>query len=160
MAIFIAGMTTCPLCKHVIERENDAVNFPPLFLNQHHDVFAITDAVVHRACLKGRPYARLALAKLAAYERRRGRPKVCAICGEVISDPDEYFGTGPLADDPAEPISRLDWFEAHVPCLATWEGTSGLIRDLLEASRFEDWEGDALPLLAARLDELSASQNG
>lgn len=157
MAIFIAGKTTCPLCDRVIQPEEESVNFPPIFLNRHHDVFEITDAVVHRACLTGRPYAQLALSKLSAYERQHGRPKACAICGQFISDPDDYFGTGPLSDEPSELISRLDWFQAHIGCLQDWEGRPALIRDLLDASLSEDWEGDALTALAARIEEFGAS---
>lgn len=160
MAVFIAGVTTCPLCGLTVQRNQDAVNFPPLFLNQHHDVFEVTDSVVHRSCLAERPYARLALDKLASYDERRTRLKLCKICGRVIADPDDYFGTGPLSDDPREDIARLDWFEAHIGCLRTWKGRPQLLQELLLAASSADWEGGVLQGLASRLMEIGSSPEG
>jgi hypothetical protein len=157
MAIYIAGISSCPLCGQLVNPNESAINFPPFFLNQHHQVFEITDSVVHRSCLAKRPYANTALAKLAKYEARRGKPHMCTICNQDISDSDDFFGTGPLADDPTEAVAHLDWFEAHVSCLRTWSGRAHLIDELLEASNSPDWEGDVLVNTALRLQELGAT---
>lgn len=92
MAVFVAGKTTCPLCSRVIQTDENVINFPPLFLNHHHAVFELTDAVVHRPCLDSRPYARLALDKFSVNGDRRVRPQVCKICGRVISWCLQYGG--------------------------------------------------------------------
>jgi hypothetical protein len=158
MAVFIAGRTTCPLCGLLVQESDEAINFPPLFLNAHHDVFEISDSVVHRSCLERRSYSQLAQAKLAAYNDRRGSTKLCKICGRVISNPDDYFSTGPLSDDQGEEIARLDWFEAHSGCLRSWDGTPQLIDDLRHAARSDDWEGQVLHDLAERLEEIRSSE--
>jgi hypothetical protein len=160
MAVFIAGATTCPICNLVVQSGDDVLNFPPLFLNHRHEVFEVTDAVVHRACLMQRPYSAQALEKLETYERRRDERKHCKICRKPIDSPDDYFGTGPLSDDPDEPIARFDWFEAHVHCLREWEGTAGLTAALSAASASPDWEGDALQGLVTRLKEIGTSDEG
>jgi hypothetical protein len=160
MAVFILGVTGCPLCGRVIEAADDVVNFPPLFLNRHHDVFEITDSVVHRSCLDQRPYAGLALGKLAAADEHRARARVCQICGQDITQPDDYFGTGPLADDPREEIARLDWFEAHIRCLITWEGRPELVRELAQFSNSTEWEGDVLDRLVRRPEEFGTRPVG
>lgn len=154
MGLLILGATRCPICARLIEQEDSIVNFPPIFVNEHHAVFEVTDAVVHRSCLAERPYAQLAIRKLAACEERRLLPRVCRICGRSISDPDDYFGTGPLADDPAEDVARLDWFEAHIQCLRTWAGRSRLAEDLRAVSGSPVWEGDILEKLASALEGL------
>jgi hypothetical protein len=100
---------------------------------------------------------RLCRRQLASYEERRAPPKVCKICGQVISDPDDYFGTGPLSDDPREELAQLDWFEAHIGYLGTWRGRPQLVRELLRASISEDWEGEVLQGLASRLEEIGSS---
>jgi hypothetical protein len=151
MAVFVQGKTACPLCTKVIQPDEDSITFPPLFLNSHHRVFEVNDAVVHRACLLVRPYGESALAKLATYEERAGQPRTCRVCGRDISDPDDYFTTGPLADDASEGVSRLDWFDAHESCLHVWPGTPALIQDLIKFARSDDWEGDVLTSLATRL---------
>lgn len=158
MALFIAGRTTCPLCGLLVQETDEAFNFPPLFLNARHEVFEISDSVVHRSCLESRSYSQLAQDKLAAYNERRGAPKLCKICGRVISTPDEYFSTGPLSDDPGEEVAQFDWFEAHSGCLRSWDGTPQLIDDLLYAARSDDWEGNVLHDLAERLEEIRSSE--
>ena len=76
---------------------------------------------------------------------------LCQVCGLVIGDPDDYFALGPISDDPGEPLSRFDWFQAHLHCLRDWDGTPGLVRALEDTSHSAEWEGDVLERSLTRI---------
>ncbi len=156
MAILIAGRTECPLCSAVLHADDDAVAFPPIFLNRLDSTFEVSDAAVHRDCLLTRPYAQRALAKLEDYLRRTDRAKVCAICARPLDDPADYFALGPLSDRPDEPIARYDWFESHLHCLPAWAGRVDLLGALRETERSGKWGGDVLDRLIRRIETVVA----
>jgi hypothetical protein len=130
---------------------DDVVSFPPLFYNQRDPAWVLNDAGVHRACLVEHGLAHRALQKLQDFADHRGRPKVCVVCGQSITDPDDYFSTGPLSDGPDDPLQAVSWIEAHLSDLPRWEGTPELVRVLEESSRSSEWEGDVLERLVARV---------
>jgi hypothetical protein len=76
------------------------------------------------------------------------------VCGLVIGDPDDYFALGPISDDPGEPLSRFDWFQAHLHCLRDWDGTPGLVTALEDTSHSAEWEGDVLERLLDQIRRL------
>lgn len=104
MALLLRGVTSCAICETVIGEGQEAVTFPPIFLNALRPQFILNDASVHMACLREAPYAADALRKLADVERRQGKVKVCAVCGRQVSSPDNYFATALCQIPKAKPF--------------------------------------------------------
>ena len=151
MAIVILGKTRCALCGRLLLEDEDVVSFPPLFYNQRDPAWVLNDAGVHRSCLVDNGLADRALGKLREFDEHRGRPKICEVCGEPITDPDDYFSTGPLGDGPDDHLQAVSWIEAHLSHLRRWERTPELVKVLEETSRSAGWEGDVLERLVARI---------
>lgn len=151
MAIVILGKTTCALCGRLLLKGEDVIAFPPIFYNRRDSHWVLNDAGVHRSCLVEHGLADGALKKLQEDHEHRGRPKICVVCGQPITDPDDYFSTGPLGDWPGDPLQEFSWIQAHLSHLPEWKRTPDLIRALDEASRSGDWEGDVLPRMLARI---------
>jgi DNA-directed RNA polymerase subunit N (RpoN/RPB10) len=149
MAIVILGKTRCALCGDLLLEGEDVVSFPPLFCNQRDPAWVLNDAGVHRSCLVEQDLSDRALGKLREFDEHRDRPKTCAVCGRPITDPDDYFSTGPLGDGPRDPLQAFSWIEAHLSHLPRWERTPELIRVLEETSRSPEWEGEVLERLLA-----------
>ena len=150
MVIVIMGTTECRLCRQVLDEDDDIVCLPPIFFNRRHPAYEVSDAAVHRGCLLDRSYGAAALAKLAVFARRQEQPKVCAVCGDPLRDPDDYFSIGPLSDHPDEPIARFDWFQAHLHCLPGWAGREDLVSTLEDTIESGTWDGEVLHWLLAR----------
>ena len=151
MAIVILGKTTCTLCGRVLYGDDDVVSFPPLFYNQRDPAWILNDAGVHRACLLDHGLADRALQKLQDFETHRGQPKVCIVCNQEITDPADYFSTGPLGEGPDDPLQAVSWIEAHLSHLPGWEQTPELVRVLEESSHSSEWEGDVLEQILAKI---------
>ncbi len=151
MAIVILGQTRCCLCGRLLLEGEDVVSFPPLFYNQRDPAWVLNDAGAHRACMVEHGLADRALRKLQDVENHRGRPKVCVVCGQSITGPDDYFSTGPLGDGLDDPLYAVSWIEAHLSHLSRWEGTPELVRVLEETWRSPEWEGDVLERLVGRV---------
>lgn len=120
MAIVILGQTRCCLCGRLLLEGEDVVSFPPLFYNQRDPAWVLNDAGAHRACMVEHGLADRALRKLQDVENHRGRPKVCVVCGQSITGPDDYFSTGPLGDGLDDPLYAVSWIEAHLSHLSRW----------------------------------------
>lgn len=109
MAIVVLGKTRCALCGRLLLDGEDVISFPPLFCNQRDPAWLLNDAGVHRSCLVEHGLADRALARLRDVDEHRGRPKLCAVCSQPITDPDDYFSTGPLGDGPDDPLQAVSW---------------------------------------------------
>ncbi len=155
MVLVIYGATTCALCGRVLHHGEDITGFPPFFANQRAPEFVLSDGAAHDASLAAAPFGARALAKLAACKRRVQQPKTCVVCEREITDPQDYFCTGPLSDSPDEPIAAVDWVEAHVGCLAAWRDLPAFVAVVEEVSRSPLWEGDALEYLLDRVAQIT-----
>jgi hypothetical protein len=147
MAIVVLGQTKCCLCNELLLDGEEIVSLPPLFYNQRDPAWRLNDSGVHHACLIRVGLADRAMGKLAEVEARAKSPKICVVCGEVITDPGEYFSTGPLSDGPDDPLEAISWVEAHLTHLDQWDGTPEMVRVLEQASHSSEWEGDVLERL-------------
>ncbi|WP_043783939.1 hypothetical protein [Rubrivivax gelatinosus] len=52
MAILFPGVTTCPLCEHVIEDDRDIVATTQFLDSSDHPLWKYSDAVMHRKCFE------------------------------------------------------------------------------------------------------------
>jgi DNA-directed RNA polymerase subunit N (RpoN/RPB10) len=151
MATFIPGIR-CAISGRAIGSANEAVAFPPFIANEADPLHVFSDAVVHADVF--RTHALAADAQLRLEEaRQRTAPnnRRCFICGQLITDPDNYLGLGYLVENRSSPLYRFNYAHFHRSCLATWQGLSGLVTELEALDGSGLWKGEALKRLITAL---------
>ena len=151
MAIFVPGIR-CSLCGRAIQSADDAVMFSPFVSNQADPLYVFNDAVVHVACFREHPLAEAARARYEEVrERTNPKNRLCFVCGEQITNPDDYLAFGHLVDDPKHPLHSLNYAQFHRSCLGSWSALSDTIRNLETLDHSGTWKGDALKRLIKEL---------
>ena len=156
MAIFIPGMR-CAISDRSIESASEAVVFPPFVANEADLLHVFSDAVIHADVFRAHPLAAEAQARLneARWHTAPGN-RQCLICGQLVTDPDNYLGLGHLVEDRAHSLYRFNYAHFHRSCLATWPGLPGLIAELAELDKSGMWKGDGLKRLMNALRSVAA----
>lgn len=152
MTLLLRG-STCGLCGDGLGSSGPVVAFPAFVCNRRDPLFPFSDAAVHAVCLGEHPLGQEALRRRDEVLARCGPgARVCAVCGQTILQPDDYFGAGYLADE-SHPLGAFNYLHLHRACFGQWAGAEALIARLEEAAQAGVWEGpslrvDPLPRLA------------
>jgi hypothetical protein len=118
MALYVPGQQ-CAVCGRRVESAEAKVLFPQFTSNQADPLFKLSDAVVHAACLEQHPEVERLKMRLADFDRARSkRVKLCTVCGQQITNPDEYFTLGFLGDN--ESARGWNYSDFHHTCLPRW----------------------------------------
>lgn len=121
MAIFVAGML-CVVCREPIQTADECVIFPPFVANRNDPLVVFHDGVVHRACLQDHPLGGDAVRRSnEVVERGAPAARQCAVCLDVITNPDDYFGTGYLADPGSDPVAEFNYLHLHLSHFLRWD---------------------------------------
>lgn len=148
MAIYVGQ--PCSICGNSIEAGEVPGLLPPFTSNEADPLFALSDAVVHESCLQGHLSADRLNKRLKEYDAARCRPiKLCAVCGEAISDPDEYFTLGFLADE--APGAEWNYTMFHVFCLQRWNDLTAVTSWIESEVRANRWTSKYGEWLLSRL---------
>lgn len=155
MALFFAGKSRCAVCGRVVEADAGPVLFPAFVTNSKDPLAAFHDAVVHESCLDRHPLGREALrrrdeviARCAPAARR------CVVCGQVITNPDDYFGTGYLGPE-SSPVGAFNYLHLHRSHFLQWAGADEFRSRLAAYVESDEWNGpsvifDPLPRFVAK----------
>lgn len=147
MATFIPGIR-CAISGRAIGSANEAVAFPPFIANEADPLHVFSDAVVHADVFRTHPLAAETQARLDEARRQtEPRNRRCLICGQLITDPDDYLGLGYLVADRMHPLHRFNYAHFHRSCLAKWPETNDLIAALDSFDTSGAWKGDGLKRL-------------
>jgi hypothetical protein len=118
--------------------------FPAFVANRRDPLLVFSDAAVHADCLRRHPRGEEALQRRDELLARCGPGRrVCGVCGEEITRPEEYFGTGYLGP-PSTPLGAFNCVQLHRACFARWARAEDLIARLDEAEQSGSWEGPRL----------------
>ncbi len=155
MALFIPGMH-CAICAQPVASSNEAVLFPPFCANKADPLYILSDAVIHEACGEcdprvGHVKQRLEEAKRKTSDRR------CLVCGETITDYEDYVAFGFLIDDHDHPLYRYNYVQFHRMHLSDWNALQSAISHIEELDASEGWMGDSLKQLLTALRSAAAS---
>jgi hypothetical protein len=144
MALFVSGVK-CVLCGLPMAADEEVVMFSPFVANKRDPLFRFSDAPVHAACLRGDPRGNRAVELHEAAMRSADIGKrLCDVCGQPISDPDDYLGLGLLTSDPGNPLFRFNFRHLHRSHIGQWERYEEF-RRLVEAMQAsEAWDGPRL----------------
>lgn len=141
MALFFSGKTPCAICGKPVHAADDPVLFPPFVQNRRDPLLVFSDAVVHQACLDAHPHGDDALRRVRQILAHTGPGKRrCEVCGEQITDPDDYFGTSYLAPDSA-PVSEFNYIQLHRTHFPQWERADDFRRAVDAYLSSDAWDG-------------------
>jgi hypothetical protein len=163
MALFVEGME-CMLCGKPMDRSagQEVVMFRRLASNHLDPLWPMSDGAFHAECFRRHPLAGRVERRIRELEEHASPwPPLCTVCGTRITHPADFFGFGPLTDDPEDPLAAYNYRYLHASCLREWSEASRA-RELLEQLQASGrWGGPALlNLLAEMARAMSASPNG
>ena len=151
MAMFIPGMR-CVISGRPIHTAEEAVCFPPFIANEADPLYVFSDAVIHADVFAAHPLAPRVQARLDEARRQTAvENRKCMICGQPVSDPDDYVGLGHLVDDPNHALHRLNYAHFHRRHLSLWPNLDWLIAELEALDHSGVWEKASLKRLVASL---------
>lgn len=120
--------------------------FSPFVANERDPLFIFSDGVFHEECVDQHPLGSTALAvHQETVERLAPSRRLCDACGCLIVDPDDYFTTGYLTSDPADPLHAFNFVQLHRSHFSVWPRMTELRRLLEEERARGRWQGATLP---------------
>ena len=119
MAIVITGHTRCAICDEILKDNEEIGAFSAFIANRLDPLYLFNDAAFHRACFDRHPLA----ARATAIDKRlneNSKNRVCSVCHNQITSPDDYFVTGYLSE--VGPLAEFNYLQMHESCLTNWPG--------------------------------------
>lgn len=145
MAILLRGKSKCPICDDVIQEGEEATLFPHIVLNQADPLFYLSDAACHTRCVRTSSLGLEMLAESERYLNCSGPGKrKCAVCGQEIEDPDEYFFIAYLGDPRRTPLGEFNYVHLHKAHISRWRFHNRFLALATEALSTQAWKGPAL----------------
>lgn len=144
MALFVPGMS-CAICGKPMLVASDTVALPAFVANRADPLFVFSDAIMHSTCFAKHPMSSEAQ-RWNSEARSHTKPseRVCAVCGNLIANPDDYFGTGLLTRDPANPLFVFNFTHLHRSHANRWSGLEHLRAGMGAAESSGEWRGPRL----------------
>jgi len=141
MAIFVPG-AICRICGARMTRNDEIVAFPPFVPNKRDPLYFFSDGVFHRRCFDNHPLSKQAAA-FGSLAEERGLPqnRICIVCGETISNPDDYFSTGYITSDRKSPAFAFNYFQFHRRHFEEWGQASEFRRAIDSLTNSMGWDG-------------------
>jgi len=152
MTIIIEGQTPCGLCAKVISAGDDCIGFPPIILDENSSLFQFNDGVYHASCIENDREGKVALGLLHEWSLKTGPGnRRCEVCGNQVTDHNDYLGIELLTVDDKDPLSRFNWCHLHQSCLSKWNEREALLTLISDPERQSNWGGQYLAQLAKDL---------
>ena len=141
MAIFTPGMI-CPICGKPMLQTDEVIMLPAFVPNKCDPLYFFSDGVFHRTCFAGHPLAEQAT-KYGNETREQHLPqnRVCMVCDQVITDPEDYFSAGYLTNDRVSPAFAFNYAQFHKRDFENWDRASEFRRVIAELVDSEAWDG-------------------
>lgn len=145
MALVFLSLTECILCNEVIDASRPYIGFPPFTGNTKDPLYRFSDCAVHESCLQSHPSCQQVLSILDAYDASLpSRGGVCAVDGELITDPHHFLSFGLLTSDPQEELYRFNFLTFNKMNIGDWADRDEFIRiatAFLDASKWVGTSG-------------------
>lgn len=144
MTIFVPGIR-CVLCNKTISSSKESTAFSPFIANQLDALFVFSDAIVHTSCFTAHPLADEARRwHTTALHQQLPMNRICTVCGELITDPDDYFGTGLLSRVENEPLFPYNFIHLHITHAHQWPILRDFVREISTAKSKGQWAGPSI----------------
>ena len=141
MAIFTPGMI-CPICAKQMLSADEVVMFPPFVPNKRDQLYFFSDGVFHQACFDRHPLSEQAT-KYANEARVQQllHNRVCVVCRQEITDPEDYFSAGYITKDRASPAYTFNYVQFHKRHFKGWYRASEFRQVITGLIGSEEWDG-------------------
>lgn len=151
MAILVRGMK-CQLCGRPLLDSDPVAMFSPFVVNEADPLFLFSDGAFHRDCFMKHPLAAKAEARHhEVVESRKPANRRCLICGDLITDPDDYLAFGHLTDDVTNPLHRLNYKHIHRSHMDRWLELPSVCDLAEKALASGEWKGKGMQWLVDAL---------
>lgn len=117
MAIFLKGLTKCPLCGKIIDDDN-FIMFPPFISNLNDKLAVFNDQTIHISCLNKHPLREEAIYFRQKYERKNRENKEKVI--QLNRNPRDFVFVPILTSDKEEKLYSFNF------CLIDIQDIEGL----------------------------------
>ena len=157
MALLLRGNSKCPICSNVIQQEDDVTVFPHFILNQADALFPLSDAACHSNCVNSDAVGRQMLVATRGYYACTGPGKrICVVCENEVSDPDDYLLIGYLGRSTGDALGRFEYTHLHRSHIHEWKQVDEFLSLAKKAINSDQWQGDALYNI---IREIEATRN-
>lgn len=154
MAIIIRGKTKCHFCGAIIEEGQSVSSFPHFIRNELDPLSVFDDGAFHLDCFHNHPLAGEAEQRYEEILERNGPGKrVCVVCNQQITNPDDYFTLGHLTAERASPLYGYNYTQAHNSCLSDWGELRKVVELIKELQLSGKWRGDGLTSVLLELEQ-------
>jgi len=144
MSIIIDGKSHCAVCRKVIRAGERLVAFSAFVLNEKDPLWQFSDEAFHESCFLSQPRAQQAKRCYELLKDECGpERRICRECGGLITNPDDYFCTGYLTDEPSDLLYQFNRVQLHQRCVSRWRGLSPLYSTLRDYQETGRWTGKA-----------------
>ena len=121
MSILILGKSCCKLCGNVLYRNEESISFPAFVINQVDPVAYYSDENFHSDCLNKISEAQEARALAQEFINRiKPTSRICAISGNLITDPNDHLFIELLTSDKNSPLYRFNYLHLCRSQLKNW----------------------------------------
>ena len=153
MAIIINGKTKCDLCGALIGDGQKATSFAHFISNERDPLAIFNDGAFHSYCFRNHPLADKAQKRSEEIlQRLAPNNRICVVCNELITNPDDYFTVWHLTDIPAAPLYDYNYTQAHSSCLPQWADLRKVYALVKDLHLSESWGGQALGIILLELE--------
>ncbi|MFT3823156.1 MAG: hypothetical protein QM731_04515 [Chitinophagaceae bacterium] len=122
MAIVFEGLSKCPLCNEVLDKENEFMLVPPVISNTKDELFLFSDAGIHVECLDRSENRNKLLYHIQQYHELLSRAKLKSIAdGEQAGDGRDMLLIGLLSSNEKEELSEFNYTVLNLNKLKQWE---------------------------------------
>lgn len=154
MAIYLPEKTICKLCGEIIKASDRTVMCPPFSANKLDKLYFFSDGVFHLQCFNSNPLA-VEVTNRIVQSKELTKAKLCVVCREVITEPDNYFTLGHLTDDKNHLLNKYNYTQIHRSCIGNWVDRNKVLSALRRLENSGAWSGIGLEWLLTTLQAYS-----
>jgi hypothetical protein len=152
VAIFVEGMK-CAVCNKPVFADNTFIMFSNIIPNKLDPLWIFNDAIVHSECFTKHKLYQSMQERIEEHDRMNTvKNRVCNICNNVITDPDNYISIGHLTEDKTHPLYKFNYSRYHVTCLKEWANIEYFRNSLIELQNSGQWSGESLSLIIQKIN--------
>ncbi len=148
MTLLFDNRTKCGLCGLSLSSGPATFAFPAFLANAEDPLFRFSDAAFHESCLVRDGDGSRAMARYREWREKTGPGnRKCAVCGEQILNPDDYYLIDYLCATEDHEVGRFNFTHLHRSHAGAWPQLEKAIHLLGRASA----EGKVAPVYANQI---------
>ena len=141
MALIIEGSSRCAICNEILDGTRKYIGTPALTSNMLDDLFLVNDCGVHVDCLEGHPVKEKLNYHLQLFAKAfTDRPPICVVDRQPIINSADFFFSGLLTSEPAEPLFKFNYLILNRRNIPHWGQREEFIAELERFREMGKWK--------------------